>query len=136
MTLRLESQPSAHASVFFSSMAGSRIPIAASHGEGRALFASPEDEAACQDHVAARFVDNSGAVTQHFPLNSNGSPRGVASVTAAGGRVTAIMPHPERVLRMGNMPYRPEVKGGGLAEDGSDESPWMAMFYSARRWVG
>lgn len=136
VTVRLEKQEGAHASIFFSSMSGSRIPIANSHGEGRALFASAEDEEACQAQVAARYVDNRGQPTQHFPLNANGSPRAVASVTAANGRVTAIMPHPERMLRNANFSYAPKATGGPMLEDGSDESPWMAMFYSARRWVG
>lgn len=117
-------------------MGGSRIPVVTSHGEGRALFASPEAQAACSaSQVSARFVDGTGARTQRFPLNPNGSPHAIAAVHSEDGRVLAIMPHPERTLRRANFSYRP---AGDLdyKDANDDESPWMAMFYNARRWVG
>ena len=84
-------------SVLLRGMAGSRIPIVTAHGEGRAAFASAEDLARCDAKLtAARFIDNRGAPTEMYPANPNGSPRGIAGLSNADGRVTIMMPHPER----------------------------------------
>jgi phosphoribosylformylglycinamidine synthase len=112
-------------SVFFTGMAGSRMPIANAHGEGRAVFA---DSTAQQSAiVAARYVDSRGNATERYPHNPNGSPDGVTGLTTADGRFTIVMPHPERVRRTVQMSWQPP----GLGED----SPWMRMFRNARRWV-
>lgn len=113
-------------SIFFAGMAGSRIPVAVAHGEGRTEFASAKD--AVRAIASVRFVDNGGCATERFPLNSNGSADGRAGFTAADGRVTILMPHPERVFRSVQMSWRPR----GWGED----SPWMRMFRNARVWVG
>ncbi|MBO9665120.1 phosphoribosylformylglycinamidine synthase [Dokdonella sp.] len=113
-------------SIFFAGMAGSRIPVAVAHGEGRTEFADPAD--AARAIASVRFVDNAGAATTRFPLNSNGSAGGRAGFTAADGRVTILMPHPERVFRSVQLSWRPR----GWGED----SPWMRMFRNARVWVG
>jgi phosphoribosylformylglycinamidine synthase len=113
-------------SIFFKGMAGSRIPVAVAHGEGRALFAEPGDAeraAAC-----VRFVDNRGEPTERFPLNSNGSAGGLTGFTSDDGRATILMPHPERVMRSVQMSWRPREWG--------EDSPWMRMFRNARVWVG
>ncbi len=112
-------------SLFFQGMAGSRLPIAVAHGEGRADFSQRGDAAAV--HRAMRFVDNSGAATEAYPFNPNGSPAGLTAVTTADGRVTALMPHPERVFRQLQMSWSP-----GRPEE---TSPWMRMFRNARRWA-
>jgi phosphoribosylformylglycinamidine synthase len=114
------------ASLFFAGMAGSRMPIATAHGEGRALFDSAEAKA--KAIVALRFVDNRGAATEIYPSNPNGSPEGSTGLTTADGRFTILMPHPERVFRNVQQSWHPD--GGG--EDG----PWMRMFRNARKWVG
>jgi phosphoribosylformylglycinamidine synthase len=113
-------------SFFFAGMAGSRLPIAVSHGEGFADFAVRGDAAAV--HRAARFVDHRGRATEAYPFNPNGSPDGLTAVTPADGRFTAMMPHPERVFR--------EVQMSWSGRDTSGFSPWMQMFRNARRWVG
>ncbi|MFC5489675.1 phosphoribosylformylglycinamidine synthase [Dokdonella soli] len=113
-------------SIFFSGMAGSRIPVAVAHGEGRTVFDDPAD--ARRALASARFVDNAGRATEHFPLNSNGSANGDAGFTAADGRVTILMPHPERVFRSVQLSWRPREWG--------EDSPWMRMFRNARVWVG
>jgi phosphoribosylformylglycinamidine synthase len=113
-------------SLFFSGMAGSRLPIAVSHGEGYADFSTRGDAAAV--HRAARFVDHHGRPTEAYPFNPNGSPEGLTAVTTADGRFTAMMPHPERVFR--------EVQMSWSGRDKSALSPWMQMFRNARRWVG
>jgi len=112
-------------SLFFSDMAGSRIPVANAHGEGRAVFApGPALGAAA---VALRYIDASGAATERYPENPNGSPAGICGLTTADGRFTIVMPHPERVRRTVQMSWQ----APGLGED----SPWMRMFRNARRWV-
>jgi phosphoribosylformylglycinamidine synthase len=113
-------------SILFAGMAGSRIPVAVAHGEGRTLYAHPADLREAQ--VAVRFVDNDGRATERFPLNSNGSAAGNAGFTAADGRVTILMPHPERVVRSVQLSWRPREWG--------EDSPWMRMFRNARAWVG
>jgi phosphoribosylformylglycinamidine synthase len=113
-------------SLFFAGMAGSRMPIANAHGEGRAVFAS--DEARAKAIIAARYVDSHGRATEHYPQNPNGSPAGINALTTPDGRFTIIMPHPERVRRTVQMSWQPP----GLGED----SPWMRLFRNARRHIG
>ncbi len=113
-------------SIFFPGMEGSRIPIAVAHGEGFADFSQRGDPKAVQR--AMRFVDHTGAATEDYPANPNGSPGGLTSVTTPDGRFTVLMPHPERVFR--------NVQMSWTAGDKSADSPWMRMFRNARRWVG
>jgi phosphoribosylformylglycinamidine synthase len=113
-------------SIFLRGMAGSRIPVAVAHGEGRAEFDNAVDQAAAR--VALRFVDGNGEVAQRYPLNPNGSPDGITGLTSDDGRVTILMPHPERTLRSLNLSWHPD----GWADD----SPWLRMFRNARVWVG
>ncbi len=113
-------------SLFFAGMAGSRLPIAVSHGEGYADFSSRGNDT--QVHRAMRFVDHQGHPTEVYPFNPNGSPQGLTAVTTADGRFTAMMPHPERVFRNIQMSW-----SGG---DPDHFSPWMQMFLNARKCVG
>jgi len=117
------------ASIFLQGMAGSRMPIAIAHGEGHAEFESEEAllEADLSGTVAMRFVDNHGKVTETYPANPNGSPRGITGLTSRDGRVTIMMPHPERVFRAVQNSWRPDE----WQEDGG----WMRMFRNARVWV-
>jgi phosphoribosylformylglycinamidine synthase len=114
-------------SVLLDGMAGSRMPIAVAHGEGRAEFASAESLAAVQAQVTLRYVENDGAVAQHYPANPNGSPEGITGLCSSDGRVTIMMPHPERVIRSVQNSWHPDEWG----EDGA----WMRLFRNARRWV-
>jgi phosphoribosylformylglycinamidine synthase len=113
-------------SLFFSGMAGSRLPIAVAHGEGFANFAYRGDK----DNVIAamRFTDNHGKPTEAYPFNPNGSPGGLTAVTTADGRFTAMMPHPERVFR--------NIQMSWTAGDPNAFSPWMRIWRNARKWVG
>ena len=113
-------------SLFFAGMAGSRMPIAVAHGEGYADFSQRGDAQAV--HRALRFVDNHGAPTETYPFNPNGSAGGLTAVTTADGRFTALMPHPERVIRNLQMSW--------TSGDANAPSPWARMFANARRWVG
>jgi phosphoribosylformylglycinamidine synthase len=112
-------------SIFLRGMSGSRIPVVVAHGEGRAVFAQGGDIK--RAGVCLRFVDNNGKGTESYPLNPNGSPKGVTGISAADGRVLALMPHPERVFRTVQMSWAPREWG--------EDSPWMRMFRNARAWV-
>ncbi|HEX7341098.1 MAG TPA: phosphoribosylformylglycinamidine synthase [Rhodanobacteraceae bacterium] len=113
-------------SILLRDMAGSRIPVVVAHGEGRASFEVPAS--ATKASACLRYVDNRGRATEDFPLNPNGSPAGLTGFTAAEGRVTIMMPHPERVHRSVQMSWHPEAWG--------EDSPWLRMFRNARAWVG
>jgi phosphoribosylformylglycinamidine synthase len=114
-------------SVLLSGMRGSRIPIAVAHGEGRVAFES--ETAAVAALPVMRYVDGRGAATERYPWNPNGSGGGLTGFTSADGRVTIMMPHPERGFRSVQLSYRP--KGVFTAEAG----PWMRMFRNAFNFV-
>jgi phosphoribosylformylglycinamidine synthase len=124
--VQIEDSPS----VLLRGMAGARLPIAVAHGEGRAEFQTDADLDALErrEVIAARFVDHYGQVTDHYPENPNGSPRGLTALTTSDGRVTIMMPHPERVFRSVQWSYRPTEWG--------EHSPWMRLFRNARAFVG
>ncbi len=126
VSVRIEPSPS----VLLAGMEGSVLPIAVAHGEGFTEFTDPAAANACHASglVAARFVDNHHAITEHYPLNPNGSPFGMTALTTTSGRVTIMMPHPERVFRSACMSWAPS--------DWPEDSPWMKLFYNARTWVG
>ena len=85
-------------SVLLKGMVGSRMPIAVSHGEGRAEFASNDmvTQNLTQQRVALRYVDNYGQKTEQYPLNPNGSPEGITSLTMQGNYYDA---HPSVYLK-------------------------------------
>ncbi len=112
-------------SLFFKGMAGSKMPIVVAHGEGRAVF--NEDRQRAQ--AVLRFVDNRGEVTETYPYNPNGSSRGLTGFTSDDGRFTILMPHPERVFLTQQLSWIAQDQPGA-------DSPWMQMFYNARKWLG
>ena len=126
VSLKIEDTPS----VLFSGMAGSVMPIVVAHGEGRAEFENDEAASSCDRSglVAARYVDNLHSPTEAYPLNPNGSPFGITSLTSEDGRSTILMPHPERVFRTAQYSWAPS--------DWGEDSPWMRFFRNARAWVG
>ena len=113
-------------SIFFSGMEGTKAPIVVSHGEGRADFSQQGnmDKAL----VAMRYIDHKGMPTEMYPMNPNGSPEGITSVTTADGRFTVLMPHAERVFRTVQQSWAPDFW--------AESSPWMRMFRNARKWMG
>ncbi|MFI3247053.1 MAG: phosphoribosylformylglycinamidine synthase, partial [Ferrimonas sp.] len=117
-------------SKFFAGMAGSVMPIAVSHGEGRAEFADLAAFQAADNSgtVALRYLNNQGQIATAYPANPNGSPAGITGLTSVDGRATIMMPHPERVFRTVTNSWHP-------AEWGED-SPWMRMFRNARVELG
>ena len=126
VSLKIEKSPS----VLFAGMEGAVIPICTAHGEGYAEFPDTAAMQRCSDSglVAARYVDNHHEPTEQYPLNPNGSPLGMTAFTTTNGRVTILMPHPERVFRSACMSWSPREWG--------EDSPWMKLFRNARAWVG
>ena len=122
--VKIEPSPS----ILLRDMAGARLPIAVAHGEGRAEFADGAlEQMQASQLIAGRFVDGAGEVSLRYPENPNGSPAGITALTTPDGRVTIMMPHPERVFRTVQYSWRPE----GWDED----APWMRLFRNARVWV-
>ena len=117
----------ASSSVLLSDMAGSRMPIAVAHGEGRAEFRDAGHLAAARSQVAVRFIENDCSPALRYPANPNGSPDGIAGLTTDDGRVTIMMPHPERVVRAVQNSWHPD--------NWQDDGPWMRLFRNARAWV-
>jgi phosphoribosylformylglycinamidine synthase len=117
-------------SIFFQGMAGTRMPIVVAHGEGRAEFKDPVqlERLEAQRLVPLRFIDNHGRITERYPANPNGSPRGIAGVTTPEGRVLLLMPHPERCYRTVQNSWHPAHWG--------EDAGWMRMFRNARVMVG
>jgi len=111
-------------SLFLQGMAGSIMPIATSHGEGRAIFADDTARYSSSYTVALRYVDNYGNVADTYPANPNGSTDGICGLSNEDGRVTIMMPHPERVAMTRQNSWHPDAWG--------DEGPWMRMFRNAR----
>ncbi len=117
-------------SVLLAGMSGSRMPVVVSHGEGRAEWMDEawSKQAASEGLLSIAYVDNYGQPAHHYPANPNGSPGGLAGLTSRDGRVTIMMPHPERTRRTVQNSWHP----GQWGEDG----PWMRMFRNARVWLG
>jgi phosphoribosylformylglycinamidine synthase len=123
--VRVEASPS----VLLAGMAGSHLPIAVAHGEGRAEFHGESAARACEASgtVALRYIDNDLAVASRYPANPNGSPQGITGLCSLDGRATIMMPHPERVFRTVQHSWEPPEWG----EDGG----WLRLFRNARRWL-
>ncbi len=123
-------------SLFLQGMAGSRLPVAVAHGEGRACFDTGDAVSAAR--VALRFVDGDGSIATAYPANPNGSHDAVAGLTTDDGRVTILMPHPERTLRVANYSWAPGAWSGraGSGQDSMTDSPWLRMFRNARVALG
>ena len=110
-------------SIFFNEMEGSIIPIAIAHGEGKTNFNTEHSKA----NIAMQYVNYSGNPTQAYPHNPNGSENAIASICDDSGRITIMMPHPERVFR--------SIQNSWHPDDWQERSPWMRMFENARKWV-
>ncbi len=116
-------------SIFLRGMEGSVLPVPVAHGEGRVYF---DTEAQAKNMlqeklIVAQYVNNYGRVSQDYPANPNGSPEGITALTTTDGKVTIMMPHPERVFLTRQLSWHPF--------DWDIDSPWMQMFHNARAWV-
>ncbi|MCB9722753.1 MAG: phosphoribosylformylglycinamidine synthase [Spirochaetaceae bacterium] len=123
--VRVERSPS----ILLAGMEGARLPIAVAHGEGRVAFASAEARTRAERAglVALRFVDGHGDVASRYPANPNGSPDGLTGLTTPDGRITIMMPHPERVFRTVQHSWHPPEWG--------EDAPWIRLFRNARAWL-
>ncbi len=113
-------------SILFAGMAGSKVPIVVSNGEGRVVFEQDAQRGAAKPVM--RFVTTAGEPAERYPGNPNGSVDGLTGFTSDDGRATILMPHPERVFRYAQMSWAPKSSEGF--------SPWMRIFQNARQWLG
>lgn len=124
VTVEVQETPS----ILLKGMEGSRIPIVVAHGEGRAEFQDSTHLESAKSLVTMNYVENSGEVAERYPANPNGSPQGIAGLSSSDGRVTIMMPHPERVIRSVQNSWYPDSWG--------EDAPWLRLFRNARVWVG
>jgi phosphoribosylformylglycinamidine synthase len=124
--VKVEENPS----ILLSGMAGSHLPIAVAHGEGRAEFANTDALTACEASatVAMRYVENDSSIASQYPANPNGSPAGITGMSSLDGRATIMMPHPERVYRTVQHSWEPPSWG--------EDAGWLRLFRNARTWLG
>ncbi len=114
-------------SVLLNDMENWIIPVASAHGEGRAHFSDNNlEELEKSNQIAMRFIDSQENQSEKYPINPNGSPNGITGITAANGRVTIMMPHPERVFR--------KVQMSWFSKDWGEFSPWMQIFVNAKKF--
>ena len=120
--------------VMLDGMQGSKIGVWIAHGEGKVKFPDESRIGSIVEggQAAVRYVDHSGAPTEQYPLNPNGSVQGIAGLCSKDGRHLAMMPHPERAFLGWQMPWFPEGTPG-LSVDGP--GPWLRMFQNARTWA-
>ncbi|MDF1655208.1 MAG: phosphoribosylformylglycinamidine synthase [Coxiellaceae bacterium] len=121
VSVQVEDSPS----ILLRDMQGSCLPVVVAHGEGYADFTNGD---AKQAAVSLRYVDDLAQVTERYPYNPNGSAQGVTGLTSTDGRVTIMMPHPERVVRKVQLSWCPQ--------DWPEDSPWLRLFRNARSWLG
>ncbi len=124
-TVRINSSPS----LFFKGMEGAVLPLPVAHGEGRVVFMNKDDmkHATTKKLISMQYTDSTMKPTQKYPSNPNGSPDGITSLTTPDGRVTIMMPHPERVFQSRQLSWHPS--------DWDSDSPWLKMFQNAREWT-
>ncbi|MCF6345658.1 MAG: phosphoribosylformylglycinamidine synthase [Thiomicrorhabdus sp.] len=115
-------------SILLTGMEGTRIPVAVAHGEGRMDFGTGTAQDV-EGLVGLRYVDAKGQPTERYPFNPNGTQGGMTALTTTDGRVTIMMPHPERVFRTVQNSWYPD-------DWNSEDAPWMRLFRNARKWVG
>ena len=114
-------------SVLLNDMDDWMVPVASAHGEGRAVFKDNNlEELVKSNQIAMQFVDALERSTEKYPINPNGSPNGITGITASNGRITIMMPHPERVFRKVQMSWH---RG-----DWNEFSPWMQIFVNAKNF--
>ncbi|STZ05856.1 phosphoribosylformylglycinamidine synthase [Moraxella ovis] len=115
-------------SVLLKGMQDSILPIAVAHGEGYAQMSEQSlNELTRHGQIALRYVDSQGNPTEHYPLNPNGSPEGITGVCSTDGRVTLMMPHPERTLRAVNHSWKPD--------EWTNDGAWIRLFRNARAFL-
>jgi phosphoribosylformylglycinamidine synthase len=114
------------ASVLMAGMQGSVLPIAVAHGEGQAEFDAGSDagQLLAERLVTLQYVDTRDQPTEKYPFNPNGSAMGLAGLCSVDGRVSSLMPHPERVFRT--------VQNSWAPQEWTEDGGWMRLFRNAR----
>ncbi|XP_076873297.1 phosphoribosylformylglycinamidine synthase [Brachyhypopomus gauderio] len=117
--------------VMLKGMEGSALGVWVAHGEGLLQFRSPEAQNTLLSASLAplRYVDDSGAPTETYPMNPNGSALGIAGICSPDGRHLAMMPHPERAVLSWQWAWAPASLRASL-----EPSPWRRMFHNAAAW--
>lgn len=113
------------ASIFMQGMSDAILPVVVAHGEGRVDLASSASSLHSSQAVM-QYVDFDHVITEQYPHNPNGSTDGITALCSDDGRVTIMMPHPERIFRTVTHSWAPD--------DWGEQSPWMQMFRNARIW--
>jgi len=111
-------------SIFFKGMEGSLIPIPVAHGEGRV---DDGEELIKKNQMCIAYSDNKGEETENYPINPNGSFKGIAGITNESGTVTIMMPHPERAFLKNQLSWHPD--------EWTHYSPWIRFFLNARNFI-
>ncbi len=105
--------------VMLHSLAGCRLGIWVSHGEGKFYLPLPESEY----NIVAKYGYDT------YPANPNGSDYNAAMMASADGRHLVSMPHFERSIFRWNWAHYP------AGRKGDDVSPWIEAFLNARKWL-
>ena len=113
-------------SLFFDGMADSIIPVVVSHGEGRASFSDKNNliEMLKNEQITLKFDDKNGTLS--YPNNPNGSQNSITGLSNFDGRVTIMMPHPERNFRSDQNSWHPK--------NWEEFGPWYRMFANANKY--
>ena len=108
-------------SILLKDMHGFIVPAVIAHGEGRAVFNKSKPETCC-----IRYVDSQHKAATKYPENPNGSCGAITSVCNNDGRITIMMPHPERITRNITLSWNSQTK--------HHYTPWQQMFNNAYQW--
>jgi len=116
--------------VLLEGMAGAKLGVWVAHGEGKATFPDSTvfEKVVEQNLAPLRYADPAtGAPTERYPANPNGSPLGIAALCSPCGRHLAMMPHPERCFLGWQVPW--SGAESGIKKDGP--GPWLRLFQNA-----
>ena len=119
VTVRINKTPS----IFFNDMEDAILPVPVAHGEGHV---SDIDLSINKGLVALQYTNDTGKPAAGYPYNPNGSTQGITGLTTTDGRVTIMMPHPERAFQLRQLSWSPNEW---------TYSPWLRMFQNARHWA-
>ncbi len=106
-------------SVMLSSLAGAKLGVWISHGEGKFNLPMPEDAY----HIVGKYG------YEGYPANPNGSDYNVAMMASPDGRHLVTMPHIERSFYAWNWALYPAGREDKV-------SPWAQAFVNAKEWMG
>jgi phosphoribosylformylglycinamidine synthase len=110
-------------SPWLENMDGAILPVPVAHGEGRTEWCEPSSSSAAI--ATLRYVHPNGTAATTYPHNPNGSAAGINGFCSDDGRVTVMMPHPERAIRTAQLSWYPP--------QWREYSPWLNLFSNAHR---